>query len=365
MEEYENVKSNIKVQVEFRKKSKVIVKYLSENEFDESGNYLVLAQEENFEVLENTVIDTENKLVNHYINSNPSITDDNKNVVESSVVITADEQIIIYWYKKIESGFIVRHIEITEDDIRNGLDVDSGVTLDIEYKEGLVDDKETVLRNIYSNENGIIENEKYENYVSIDGPNIDNEIIFVVPKESNSKDIILVEDAVLEVRFYYIRQYNMITKIIPHEEQGEMINGGTITGENAIVYEVINRNGTNKKEIIIKADDGYRIKNISINGISIKILDEKYMILDENYFTKVVEDKNIVVEFEKILIQDEGDDIIQEVIESGGEIIEEEEITNEYDGIKSIPTGDSVIISIISIIALKLVIIILIKKKNK
>lgn len=363
---FKDLRNDVKVEVDFRKKSKIIVKYLAQNEFDEEGNNLVLATEEIIDGYESKVVEPENKFVKYYVNANPIITDEDNNEIEPEVIMTADEQTVIYWYEKAKSGVVVRHIEITEEDIRKGLTLDSGTILDIEQKEGEVLSEDIVYRKVYSYENGVVENEKYKNYISVDGPKSYDEVLFIESKDENSQEVIYPEDMFVEVRFYYMRQYKISTEVKTHDEYGYDIKGGTISGESDEIYEYVNKKGSNQKEIVIQPDEGYKIKTITVNGVLIDYSDlideENKVVLDANYFKDIIEDKHIIVEFEKeITIEEDG----------GTEEIEDdstEEFIEKYENInriKDIPTGDYIIKDLI-IIAIFIVIgIILIYKKNK
>ena len=69
-------------------------------------------------------------------------------------------------------------------------------------------------------------------------------------------------------------------------------------------YETILKNGSNSTEIELKPNDGYRAKYISVNGIALNLdgleKDNHSVVFKMEYFKNVVNDINIVVEFEKI-----------------------------------------------------------------
>ena len=301
---FTNMNENKHIEVEFRKKSNVIVKYL------EKDTNEVLATEDNISGYEGKEYETARKNVSYYQAVN--ITDEDGNEISNYDNVTSDDKYtatgtmyadtltIIYWYERIPSGIIVKHIAINEADKQN-LTLTSGTELDEETIAGYVSLSETVTRNIY------------ENYIAVDGPT-SSENIIVVPADENSSIVSFEEDVVKEVRFYYERQYKITTEVILHEEENENnetinVAGGTISGAGEDCYETINDGGYNSKEIIITPDVGYRIKSIKINEeehlqTEFKVNSETKVVTitanEEAYFTNVQSDKNITVEFERI-----------------------------------------------------------------
>jgi len=279
------------IEVEFRKKSNVIVKYL------EKDTEEVLATQDEIYGNEGEAFETARKSVSYYQAVN--ITDENGNAISTYSRVTSDDTLsaigtmyadtltIIYWYERIPSGIIVKHIAINEVD-KQDLDIEDGTVLDEETIASYASQTETTNR------------KDYTNYIAVNGPASSSNVI-VATAEENSKTVTCGENVVKEVRYYYERQYKVTT------ECGE---GGTISGESDDVYELINDRGYNSKEIVITPDDGYRVKEVKVNGIVYPLSE-----LDEDetthvitlgagrtnaFFTDVQEDKHVVVEFEKI-----------------------------------------------------------------
>lgn len=286
------MQSNKHVEVEFRRKTKVIVKYL------EKDTEKVLATEETIFGYETKEFETERKVVEFYQTSDLGITDENKVAKEPNGTMFADTITIIYWYERIPSGIVIKHIEINEQDKKEGLTLESGIILDSETKDGFVSLKENTTRNIY------------ESYISADGPESDDSNIIIVSAKDNKKEATYVENEVVEVRYYYEKQYKITTEVKPHNEKdskGNVISvkGGIISGEELTPYEVVLKRGTSQNVIEMAPESGYRIKEIKINNKVYRAeeLDEDKdhkVILPVQYFKDVQEDKHVIVEYEKI-----------------------------------------------------------------
>ena len=326
------MQSDKHIEVEFRKKSNVIIKYL------EKGTENVLyktSDGKDYEEItgyEGEHFETSRKAITNYKTAESnSITDDIKeamnkyNGVETNDktyvngTMYADTLTIIYWYEKISSGIIVKHIEIDESDIKDGLTLNKGKILDEETVPGYVGELTNTVR------------KNYENMISVNGPESTNENLIIVGKDENNKNVTCKENNAIEVRYYYEKQYNVTTEVKPHDEkifnnqtneyETKKVDGGTISKEYITsedgskvetIYEKINKMGYNKKKIEIIPDDGYRIKEITINGIKYDINQlqkdgDKVIITsgtDDNdekaFFKDVNEDKHVIVEFERI-----------------------------------------------------------------
>lgn len=326
------MQSDKHIEVEFRKKSNVIIKYL------EKGTENVLyktSDGKDYEEItgyEGEHFETSRKAITNYKTAESnSITDDIKeamnkyNRVETNDktyvngTMYADTLTIIYWYEKISSGIIVKHIEIDESDIKDGLTLNKGKILDEETISGYVGEAIKTSR------------KNYENMIFVNGPETKEENIVIVSKDENNKDVICKQNEVVEVRYYYEKQYNVTTEVKPHDEkifnnqtneyETKKVDGGTISKEYITsedgskvetIYEKINKMGYNKKQIEISPDKGYRIKEITINGIKYDLNQlekdgEKVIIKsgtdnssETAFFKDVNEDKHVVVEFERI-----------------------------------------------------------------
>ena len=320
------------IEVEFRKKSNVIIKYL---EKDTENVLYKTSDGKDYEEItgyEGEHFETSRKAITNYKTAESnSITDDIKEAINKyngvetndktyvNGTMYADTLTIIYWYEKISSGIIVKHIEINESDIKDGLTLNKGKILDEETVPGYVGELTNTVR------------KNYENMISVNGPESTNENLIIVGKDENNKNVTCKENNAIEVRYYYEKQYNVTTEVRPHDEkifnnqtneyETKKVDGGTISKEYITsedgskvetIYEKINKMGYNKKKIEIIPDDGYRIKEITINGIKYDINQlqkdgEKVIITsgtDDNdekaFFKDVNEDKHVIVEFERI-----------------------------------------------------------------
>lgn len=88
-----------------------------------------------------------------------------------------------------------------------------------------------------------------------------------------------------------IKKYNILTKV-----DG---NGGKISGQNDEVYETVTYYGNSKKDIVITPDYGYKISSIKVNDIDIQFTPNADGTYTLDKFTNVVDNKSIVVKFER------------------------------------------------------------------
>ena len=303
---FTNMEENKHVEVEFRKKSSVIVKYL------EKDTNEVLSAQETISGYEGEAFETARKSVSYYRAVN--ITDENGDAISSYDRVTSDNTVsangtmyadtltIIYWYERIPAGIIVKHIAINEVDKQN-LTLSSGELLDEEDIDGYVGLTETAIRKVYSASDE--STAKYKDYIAVDGPAASAHMVIADANE-NSKSATYLEDTVVEIRFYYEKQYKVTTEVIINNG----VKGGTISGENEEVYELINDRGYNSNEIIITPDTGFRAKEVKVNGVLYPLneLDEdettRVITLGAGstnaFFTDVQEHKHVTVEFERI-----------------------------------------------------------------
>lgn len=104
--------------------------------------------------------------------------------------------------------------------------------------------------------------------------------------DSPKKDIYEYKEESQDLEFIYERiKYKIVTKTLT--------DGGTITGDEEVFY---GEDSTSDK-IKIKAEDGYYISDISVNGEKINIPENQNELIMPN-FTKMREDKYIEVSFE-------------------------------------------------------------------
>ncbi len=288
---FSDVQEDQHIEVEFRKKSKVTVKYLEKDTETE------LSEPTEIPGYEGKDFTTDRKVITAYKAPEVGITDEEKKHIDPDGVMYADEIVIIYWYEKISSGIIERHIEINEK--AEVSEIESSTI------EGFVLDEKTIAR------------KTYEGYIAVDGPQNENPDIIVAKKDDTEIKVVMQENKIIEVWYYYEKQYDITTEVKQHKEikdgVEQLIDGGRISKEyeideqgnkNEIVYEKVLSRGDNKKIIEMVPDDGYRIKALCINDTQIDIKEmvkeDKSIVLAEKYFEDVQENKHVVVEFEKI-----------------------------------------------------------------
>ena len=317
---FTNVQENIHVEVKFRRKSKVIVKYLEEGTQTELAPKTVISGFEGKEFNTIAEIIPSYNLVKIPASSGagtesvPKVTDENNNLTNPSGTMFSDDLTIIYWYTKLDANIIVRHIETNE----------KGEEIEIENELR----KDSVGANVTTNR------KEYDKFISVDAPEetkekIENNYpnITIVGKDDNSKTITVIDGETLEVWYYYEKQYNITTEVKTHKEiingVETQVAGGTISkeykldenGEKVeVTYEVVNSRGDSTKAIEMVPEVGYRVKTITVNGKEILInniskddlavlgivKDGEKVTLKEGYFKDVQNDYHVVVEFEKI-----------------------------------------------------------------
>ena len=333
---FTEMSSNKHIEVKFRKKSNVIVKYL------EKETNKVLAEEVEITGYEGETYETSRKPIEYYNSAGQTYEDNTPYDETADNKMYADTTTIIYWYEKMKSDILVRHIEIDEKEIKDGLTLNSGKLLDETSINGDVLASKDISRNTYENTH----DEKYKKLIGINGPEVtipgdENIILIIASKNDNLKTVEFIKDTVTELRYYYIKQYDVTTEVILHDEEivnpetGEKqtveVAGGTISTEYAKdengdfvvdsngnkialdVYEKINNRGYNKKAIEIIPDAGYRVKKVVINDKTYTKEelneDTNHKVIlkcgnDENsddaFFKDVQEDKKVSVEFERI-----------------------------------------------------------------
>lgn len=317
---FTNVQEDIHVEVKFRKKSKVIVKYLEE------GTQTKLAPETIIPGFEGKEFNTIAEIIPGYnlvkipisseaeTNFVPKVTDEDNNSIDPSGTMFSDDLTIVYWYKKIDANIIVRYIETNE----------KGEEIEIESELC----KDSVGTNVTTNR------KKYDKFISVDAPEETREKIVnnypnitIMGKDDNSKTVTVLNGESLEVWYYYEKQYNITTEVKTHKETINgveiQVAGGTISkaykldehGEEVeVTYEVVNSRGNNTKAIEMIPEVGYRVKTITINDKEILInnvnkddlailgiiKDGEKVTLKEGYFQDVQNDFHVVVEFERI-----------------------------------------------------------------
>ena len=116
------------------------------------------------------------------------------------------------------------------------------------------------------------------------------------------------------VTYYYkLKNYDITTEVIGHEEINESgekitVKGGTISGEGQEPYENVIVDETSTKDIIVEADEKYKIKSIKVQKIDAEgTITEEEITLEENTktytldkFNNVITDIKVIAEFEKL-----------------------------------------------------------------
>lgn len=309
---FENVTTNKEVVVEFKKKTSVIVKYLEKTTEAEKAQQVTIPGHEGDEYTpEPAVIDGYRQaqiVANDGSKSN--ITFENKDKFDLSATnkMGNDTITVVFWYEPIPEGTVtIKHIEIDEADIKNGLTLTSGTVV----KEETFSGKNGKL--IDSTRKEFTDDVTGRKDISANGPTSTNPKLIVVGKDENSYTVTLTENSEgkiepVEIRYYYEKQYNITTDIKEHTETidgtQKSVKGGNISGEDENPYETVNKAGKNDKTIVITPDINYKVKSVKVNGniISVEGFEDsnKVVTLPKGYFSNINEDKKVEVEFEKI-----------------------------------------------------------------
>lgn len=294
---FKNVQNDKHIEVDFRRNTKVTVKYL------EVGTNQELAELVTIDGYVGKDFETFRKNVPNYKLaevglSKSGITDENKEPVEANGQMTKDEKIIIYWYEKATSGIIVKYVEkITNTEVdeitgEEKVEIIGSVLEEVVISGNAGESKETTRK-------------EFENYISAENTEATTGIN--VGKDENSKIVTILQDEVVEVVYWYEKEFTIATDVLEHDEvigDGSTISvkGGSISGEDEEVYEKVIRANDSTKEIKIIPNNGYKIKTVLINGKSIfvenDIAEDGTLVL--NKFINMQEDKFIEVEFERI-----------------------------------------------------------------
>ena len=107
------------------------------------------------------------------------------------------------------------------------------------------------------------------------------------------------------VNYYYkVKSFDITTEVETYETTNilgdtETIKGGTISGEEDIVYEKVSYGEDAIKDIVVEAEDGYVIKSIKINDEPVNLGVDKAELYRLPGFTNLTNDMNVVAAFEK------------------------------------------------------------------
>lgn len=222
---------------------------------ESSGN-----EYEEFELYESQTISINPKIILNYQNAVPTLTDEFDKEISSEFEMFADEYTVTFWYERIPSGVVERHIEIDE----------KGNTTQLEMKK--TDGKAGL--------NITITRKEYDKYVPVDAPkDVTIENVTTTAKNENSVNIEYAPDEVKEVWFYYQRLCTISTQIKAHE-------GIETTKEGDIYQVLIKEDGTEEKvnseevlrgqnaknNIKVVPNQGYRIKEITLKKVIYNVI---------------------------------------------------------------------------------------------
>ena len=274
---FKNVQGNIHVEVEFRRKSKVIVEYKD--------------KETKEKIIEPTEIvghaddeyTTYPKVIPGYEVIKDEITDENGNKTNANGNMFSDDVTVTYWYNKVKGGVIERHIAINH----------KGEEKEFDYK----------LHDLESEEDITMQRKDSKKYVPIDAPDAvkqefkeEYKNIILVEKGTDEytvrKEEIAETSDVIEVWYYYsIKNFNITTEVKQHtekvvdpstnEKQDVLIDGGTISGQDDDVYEIVEYGEKSKNEIVITPEPKYVVKQVILESTN----------EDEEKTTAVIYDK--------------------------------------------------------------------------
>ncbi len=199
---------------------------------------------------------------------------------------TSEDIVVTYYYVKKSIPLVVKHyIEGTE--------------MSVPLADGSLAEDE-----IYSGQEG-------EEYQTSSKENIDWKYKLVEEPENETG---VYEYPEVNVIYYYrLKDYDIATEVKTHEETnvfGETVEvkGGSISGEGLASYENVIVEANSTKDIVVEAEEGYKIKSIKVQKIS-----EDGTITEENVelegdirtytldkFTNVITDIKVIAEFEKL-----------------------------------------------------------------
>ena len=198
----------------------------------------------------------------------------------ASGTFTQEEQVITYYYVKKQVPLTVHHyIEGTNESVplaTGGLaqDIVTKGEIGTEYTTEALTQEEL--------------NPKYE--------------LSIIPENASGT---YLKEGVTVTYYYKAKILEVTTKVQTHKETNEMgeeveITGGTITGQNQKPYETVIYGENSQNDIVAIPDENYQVKQIIINGEPLEFTPEEDGTVVLNKFTDMTEDKNVVVEFEKI-----------------------------------------------------------------
>lgn len=169
---------------------------------------------------ESKQIKTEEKIFTNYQKSNPFITDSNNKQIKEEIDMFADNYTVTYWFERIPSGIVARHIEIDSKGNTKEIELEN-----ITGKAGLTE---------------LVNRKEYKKYILANGPENTEENVIIANKNEQNKKVTYIDGKVPEVWFYYQRNCEISTKIDSNEE--------TDTSKLGNIYQFkINEDGTKQR----------------------------------------------------------------------------------------------------------------------
>ncbi len=195
---------------------------------------------------ESKQIKTGEKIFTNYQKSNLFITDSNNKQIKEEIDMFADNYTVTYWFERIPSGIVARHIEIDSKGNTKEIELEN-----ITGKAGLTE---------------LVNRKEYKKYISANGPENTEENVIIANKNEQNKKVTYIDGKVPEVWFYYQKNCGISTKIDSNEE--------TDTSKLGDIYQFkINEDGTEQKvdnEIVLKGDNAkYNVKVVPNYGYKI------------------------------------------------------------------------------------------------
>ena len=226
--------------------------------------------------------------------------------------------------KKIEiipqDGYQIKEVKINDDILKleTLLKPDGSVTLEEEYIKDIKEDiavkvefekipAKVIVKyiDIDTNEE-IIPSKTISGYVndSYNEPRPIIEYYESAGTEPTNSLGFMTKDPITVTYYYHTNYWKITTEVELHEETRDgssvMAKGGTISGETETPYEFVVKGSSSTKQIVVTPENGYMIRNVSINGEELEFTAEEDGTFILPIFENLQENKHIVVEFARI-----------------------------------------------------------------
>ena len=292
-----NMSENKHIVVEFRKTATVITRYMDKKTKNS------ISDEIEDKGYEGKPFETKQKIIGTY--QFDSVTDEDGNEVISNGNIPAEGLVVIYWYNKVESGVIERHMEIEKDG--------SIQQIATETHKGKVGTSINILR------------KQIDGYEAVDGVESTEENVISMKKDENNISITFEEGKTIEVIYYYSKKNATVT--VKYKDN--------VTGEEIKDSQVING----------KVNESYEVTRIDIPGYKLdldklpnnekgtfteeEIVVEYFYIELRAYDLQVVyKANNELIDGAKIKVQKGAETLVEDYTKNGILYVEELELTN-------------------------------------